>query len=113
MPDSFPLNEIPDGGTLSVSLSTGEQVCLIRRGVQVSALHDVCTHQGMPLSAGEVLPDGTIQCAWHGARFDCVTGAVMEGPAEDDVKSYEVRVVGESVLVAERGGSDPSLPPEA
>jgi 3-phenylpropionate/trans-cinnamate dioxygenase ferredoxin subunit len=102
MADTFSINDIPDDGTLSVTLSSGERVCLIRRGDQVSALHDQCTHQGMSLSAGEVLPDGTIECAWHGARFDCVTGAVRRGPAEEDVKAYSVRVEGDMVLVAER-----------
>ena len=89
---------------MSVTLSSGTQVCLIRRGNEVSALHDQCTHQGMSLSAGEVLPDGTIECAWHGARFDCVTGAVRRGPAEEDVKTFTVHIEGDSVLVEEPGG---------
>ena len=96
------IHEIPDGGTLSIQLDSGERVCLIRRGDQVSALRDECTHQAMPLSSGEVLPDGTIECAWHGARFNCVTGAVLRGPAEDDVQAYQVTVVGETVLVKSR-----------
>lgn len=104
MPDAFSRLDIPDGGTLSVTLSNGERVCLIRRGQQVSALHDECTHQGMPLSAGEVLPDGTIECPWHGARFDCVTGALQRGPAEKDVAAYVVRVEGDSVLVENQHG---------
>ena len=93
------ISDIPDGGTLSVALPSGVRVCLIRQGQQVSALHDECTHQGMPLSAGEVLPDGSIECPWHGARFDCVTGALRRGPAEEDVRAYVVRVEGDSVLV--------------
>src|SRR5688500_4336491 len=98
------LSDIPDGGTMSVVLHSGDRVCLIRRGGQVTALRDECTHQAMPLSAGEVLPDGTIECAWHGARFDCATGAVVRGPAEDDVQAYEVSVVGERVVVEARDG---------
>ena len=99
---TLPLDSIPDHGTLSLTLPSGERVCLIRRGMEVSALRDECPHQGMPLSAGEVLPDGTIECSWHGARFDCVTGAVRRGPAEDDVKAFAVRVDGGQVLVESR-----------
>ena len=99
MADAFRVADIPDGGCLSVQLESGDRVCLIRRGDQVSALHDQCTHQGMSLSAGEVLDDGTIECAWHGARFDCVTGALRRGPAEEPVRAYRVRVDGDSVLV--------------
>jgi 3-phenylpropionate/trans-cinnamate dioxygenase ferredoxin subunit len=103
-PDSFDMASIHDGGTLSVVLSSGERVCLIRQGQRVSALHDECTHQGMPLSAGEVLPGGTIECPWHGARVDCVTGALRRGPAEEDVAAYVVRVEGDSVLVENHRG---------
>lgn len=102
MPDSFFVLDIPDGGTLSVTLSSGDRVCLIRQGGQVSALRDECPHQGMPLSAGEVLPDGTIECLWHGARFDCATGALRRGPAEEGAQAYRVRLEGDSVLVESR-----------
>lgn len=97
--DVASLADVPDDGVLGVGLPTGERICLIRwRGV-VSAVRDECTHQAMPLSAGEVQPDGTIECAWHGARFDCRTGAVRQGPAEDDVAVYEVRVENGRVIV--------------
>lgn len=99
MPDAFAVGAIPDGGTLSVTLASGERVCLIRQGDKISALRDECTHQGMPLSVGEVLPDGTIECPWHGARFDCVTGALRRGPAEEDVRAYAVRLDGDSLVV--------------
>jgi 3-phenylpropionate/trans-cinnamate dioxygenase ferredoxin component len=56
----------------------------------------------MPLSAGEVLDDGTIECPWHGARFDCVTGEVRRGPAEDNVEAFHVVVTDGAVLVERR-----------
>ena len=37
-------------------------------------------------------PDGTVQCSWHGAKFDCATGQVREGPAMDPIRVYETRV---------------------
>jgi nitrite reductase/ring-hydroxylating ferredoxin subunit len=93
------VSDLPEDGVLGVGLPTGERVCLVRcRGV-LSALRDECTHQAMPLSAGEVMPDGTVECAWHGARFDCCTGAVRQGPAEDDVATFAVRVDGGRILV--------------
>ena len=100
MNDVAAIGEIPDNGTLSVRLRTGEQVCLVRRGSAVTALLDECPHQGMPLSAGEILPDGTLECAWHGARFDCLTGAVRQGPAEASATALVVRVEGDRVLVS-------------
>ena len=89
---AIPLSDIPDPGLLPIALPNGDRVVLIRRGAVVTALRDECTHQAMPLSAGELAPDGTIECPGHGAWFDCVSGRCVRGPAEDDVPTYEVRV---------------------
>lgn len=94
------LDEIPDHGTLSVTLPDGKPICLVRHGNDVSAFLDECPHQGMPLSAGEVLEDGTLECAWHGARFDCRTGTVLRGPAEEPATVFEVRIENGQVHVA-------------
>jgi len=86
------LAEIPDPGLLGVALEDGTRVVLVRRGAQVTALEDACPHQAMPLSAGELLPDGTVECPWHGARFDGATGRCVRGPATDDVNAWRVVV---------------------
>ena len=93
------IDDIPDDGVLAVVRSDGRQLCLIRTQGRVSAVANVCTHQEFEMSLGDVLPDGTIQCAWHGARFDCETGEVKQGPALFPLPTYEVRVEGTSVLV--------------
>ena len=54
------------------------------------------------MSLGDVLPDGTIQCAWHGARFDCATGSVEQGPAVDPLPVFEVKIDDRKVLVGAR-----------
>ena len=41
-------------------------------GGRIGAVTDLCTHQAFPMSEGTLEPDGTIECAWHGARFDCI-----------------------------------------
>ena len=51
------------------------------------------------MSLGDVLPDGTIQCAWHGARFDCATGAVRQGPATDPLPVFAVRIEEGAIFV--------------
>lgn len=37
---------------------------------RAGALLDRCPHRNVPLSIGEVAKDGTLQCAYHGWRFD-------------------------------------------
>jgi 3-phenylpropionate/trans-cinnamate dioxygenase ferredoxin component len=99
------LSDVPDGVLHAVETPTGERVCLLNLGGEIRAVSDLCPHQGFPLSAGELLPDGTVECVWHGARFDCRTGAVRQGPATDDLPVYEVRVVGDEIWVGERNGT--------
>jgi 3-phenylpropionate/trans-cinnamate dioxygenase ferredoxin subunit len=94
------VDEVPDEGTLAVERSDGLRICLIKSQGRISAVHDNCTHQDFEMSLGDVLPDGTIQCAWHGARFDCITGAVRQGPAVIPLPVYEVRIEGDQILVA-------------
>ena len=86
------LSDLPEDSLLGVETPDGERVCLVNCGGEVSALSDVCTHQAFPLAAGEVCEDGTVECVWHGARFDCRTGAVRRGPAEEAIAVYEVKV---------------------
>ena len=94
------LRDLTDGTLLGVELPDGERVCLINDGGTVRAVGDECPHQGFALSAGELLGNGTIECVWHGARFDCRSGAVLRGPAEDGLTVYATRVVGDDVFVA-------------
>ena len=93
------VSDIPEEGVLGVVRSDGQRLCLIRSQGRISAVANTCTHQEFEMSLGDVLPDGSIQCAWHGARFDCVTGEVRQGPALFPLPTYEVRVEGSSVLV--------------
>lgn len=93
------VEEVPDEGTFGVVKSTGEPVCLIRHAGRITAVSDTCTHQEFAMSLGDVLADGTIQCAWHGARFDCATGAVRQGPATDPLPVFAVRIENGTILV--------------
>lgn len=98
------VNQIPSEGVLAVVRSDGQRLCLIRRKGRVSAVADNCTHQDFEMALGDVLPDGSIQCAWHGARFDCATGAVRQGPATEPLPVFEVRLEGDEVLVGPLSG---------
>jgi nitrite reductase/ring-hydroxylating ferredoxin subunit len=96
------LDDLPEGALLPVTRSDGERVCLVNEGGEIFAVSDVCTHQEFPLSDGTLLPGAVLECAWHGARFDCRTGAVREPPAEEPLPRYAVRVEGDAILVGGR-----------
>jgi len=91
------LEDLPPGTLLGVEVE-GQRICLAHAETGIYAFQDNCTHQDFPLSAGE-LDDDTVECAWHGARFDCVSGRALSLPAIKPVKTYEVVVQGGQIYV--------------
>ena len=98
--------ELGEGELLGVTLADGTPVCLYNHRGTIGAVGNVCTHAEFAMADGSLLPDGSIECAWHGARFDCRTGAVRRHPAVDPLPVYAVRVDGDRVLV---GPAEPSV----
>ena len=96
------IGELTEGAILQRVRSQGDAVCLIRHNGQISAVSDICTHQHFSMSLGDLLPDGTLQCAWHGARYDCQTGEVKQVPATSPLPVFQVRLEGETVMVGPR-----------
>ncbi len=65
-------------------------VVLLRRGEQIFAIHDRCSHRGCSLSDGSLEGDQVI-CACHGSRFDMRDGSVKAGPATAAQPAFQVR----------------------
>jgi nitrite reductase/ring-hydroxylating ferredoxin subunit/uncharacterized membrane protein len=65
-------------------------VFLLRRGDQVFAIHDRCSHRGCSLSDGSVEGDQVV-CACHGSRFDVRDGSIKGGPATAPQPAFQVR----------------------
>lgn len=75
-------------------------VVVVHAGGKFYALDDVCTHDGGPLSDGEIDPAAcTIACPRHGAKFDLATGAAKTMPATKPTVAHEVKVENGAVLV--------------
>lgn len=57
-------------GAMRRELLLGEPIVLGRdRDGKVFALRDICPHRGVPLSAGSITADNTVECPYHGWRF--------------------------------------------
>ena len=76
----------------------GRSICVARVGDEVFAIDDVCSHSDASLSEGEI-SDHKIECWLHGAEFDLRTGEALTPPAVAPVKTYLVKVDGDSVTV--------------
>jgi 3-phenylpropionate/trans-cinnamate dioxygenase ferredoxin subunit len=94
--------DLPEGALLGVRTAGGEEICVFNHRGSIGAVGNVCTHAEFLLSDGTLRNDGTVECAWHGARFDCRSGRVCRGPAEEPLPVYEVRVERGRVLVGPR-----------
>lgn len=55
------------------------------------AFDDTCTHEGCSLAEAE-LEETTVTCRCHGSQFDVSSGALLQGPAKEPVKSHATRV---------------------
>ena len=92
------LADVPEEGALGVDVA-GVPVAVVRTGGEVFALHDVCSHEEVPLSEGEIY-DHTVECWLHGSCFDLRTGDPTGPPATAPVPVYPVKVEGDDVYVA-------------
>jgi 3-phenylpropionate/trans-cinnamate dioxygenase ferredoxin subunit len=92
------LADIPEPGAIGVQVGD-LPVAVVRAGGEVFALHDVCSHEEVPLSEGDVY-DRTLECWLHGSCFDLRTGAPTGPPATSPVPTYPVKVDGTDVYVA-------------
>ena len=91
--------DLGDGEATHVEVD-GVPVAVVRgEDGEFYACHDVCTHEEVPLSEGDV--DGTtIECWLHGSRFDLRTGKPTGLPATEPVSTYAVQIDGDDILVA-------------
>lgn len=94
------VDQVPAGTALGVELPDGTKVCLANSDGEIYAIQDRCTHADFPLSNGTVHGGATIECAWHGARYNMATGRPIRLPAIKPVRTFEVKVDGNDILLA-------------
>jgi 3-phenylpropionate/trans-cinnamate dioxygenase ferredoxin subunit len=83
--------------TMSVEVE-GDPIVIVRCADGLYAVEDRCTHDGEPLSGGEV-EDCELVCPRHFARFSLKTGDALTPPAYEPVRTYRVREENGRVLV--------------
>ncbi|MEO5510614.1 MAG: non-heme iron oxygenase ferredoxin subunit [Longimicrobiales bacterium] len=93
------LADVPPNTLLGVEVDE-IRICLANADGKIYAFQDNCTHKDFPMAAGSVHGGATIECAWHGARFDMATGKAIRLPAIKPLKTYEVTLDGDDILVA-------------
>jgi 3-phenylpropionate/trans-cinnamate dioxygenase ferredoxin component len=92
------LSEVPQEGAVGVEVAA-VPVAIVRAEGEIYAIRDVCSHEEVPLSEGEVY-DHTVECWLHGSCFDLRTGKPTGPPATQAVPTYQVKIDGGDVFVA-------------
>jgi 3-phenylpropionate/trans-cinnamate dioxygenase ferredoxin component len=87
--NEFRVSDVPPGSALLVG-----NVAVFNVDGRLCATQNECTHRQGPLNEGE-LAGSTVTCPWHGSQFDVTTGAVLEGPATEPLRTYTVVVEGD------------------
>jgi 3-phenylpropionate/trans-cinnamate dioxygenase ferredoxin subunit len=78
----------------------GHPIAVVRIDDDYYAIGDVCTHQNISLSEGEVHTDtAELECWKHGSAFSLATGQPSSLPATRPVPTFEVRRDGDDLWV--------------
>ncbi len=75
-----------------------EEIALFNLKGEFYATHGICTHENIGLADGFVDGD-LIECPLHAACFEIKTGKACNPPATVDLKTYPVKVEGDTVYV--------------
>ncbi len=91
--------------TLTGHVVCGRPIVMWRTGHgDVVAFDDRCAHKRFPLSKGRLMQDGTLECAYHGLRYDMTGSCVMipshpTGPISPAAKVHPFPVIEQDGLV--------------
>jgi 3-phenylpropionate/trans-cinnamate dioxygenase ferredoxin component len=83
-------DNLADGHAKSVAAGR-RMIAVVRSGENFYAIEDICTHDGAPLTGGEI-EGNEIICPRHGARFCLRTGEALTPPAYEPVSVYETKI---------------------
>ncbi|MFN4220544.1 MAG: Rieske 2Fe-2S domain-containing protein, partial [bacterium] len=74
------------------------EILLIRVKDSVFAVENRCSHDEKPLSDGKII-EKTIECKYHGAKFDIETGKALKMPAVTPVNIFKTKIENGKVFV--------------
>ncbi len=94
------ISDIPDNRALVVQPANAERIAVFRYDDKISAVSNVCRHQGGPLGEGKVI-DGCITCPWHGFQYRPEDGCSPE-PFTEKIHTYSTKIEGNLVYVARK-----------
>jgi nitrite reductase/ring-hydroxylating ferredoxin subunit/DMSO/TMAO reductase YedYZ heme-binding membrane subunit len=97
--DAGLVSDIPESRAKTVQLPSGDRVAVYRYDGNLSAISNVCAHQGGPLGEGKIV-GGCVTCPWHGYQYRPGDGCAPP-PFTEKLRTYRVRLEGVRVWIHE------------
>ena len=92
--------DVPEGEVRRFEVAGAEVAVVNLGGGEFRAVDDICSHEHYHLSEGEVdTDDETIECPKHGSTFDLESGRPRSLPAIKPVRTFPVKVEGDTLLI--------------
>lgn len=91
------LADFTEGRALIGAGSGGERIAVFKFKGRLSALANVCSHQGGPVGEGKVVL-GLVTCPWHGYQYRLEDGC-SPPPFKERIRKYHVRLEGSRIWV--------------
>ena len=89
------IDDLPPGKMRRIDIGN-RGILLANVNGRFYATDDTCSHEDASLSTG-FLRHEWVQCPLHGSRFNVRTSEAVEEPAEENLKTYAVRVDGNDI----------------
>lgn len=100
--------DIPENRAVIISTGT-ERVAVFRHWRGITALSNVCAHQGGPIGEGEIVA-GFARCPWHGTLYSPLNG-ISPPPLEKRVATYNLKLI-DGVVYLDPKPNPPGTPVE-
>jgi len=105
--DACSVDEIAPDRAKIIQINADERIAIFKHNNTLSAITNVCAHQGGPLGEGKVV-GGCVTCPWHGYQYNAECGQ-SPPPYTEKIATYGIRIEGQRVLIDPRP-NEPGTP---
>ena len=93
------VSDVPPGWVLRVAIE-GRDIALANVDGVICAIDNSCSHAAGPLGDNRLRAGCLVECPWHNSVFDVRSGEAVRGPARKSLRTYPVKLEGDTVFVA-------------
>lgn len=89
------VGDLEDGQMKAVTVDGHRCLVVLAEG-RYYVVDEMCSHEDYSLALG-CIKGSRIKCSLHGSYFDLATGAALDEPADEPIRSYPVKVDADTI----------------